>query len=242
MRFSDETLMAFADGELGEPIRSQVEQAMRKDPQVAAKVAQHRAMRADIFHAFSPTLEEPPPPHLRKVVPTAKVVHLDTARAAKNVVATPPRRWAWPEWSALGTTLLVGLLAGAIGVRSVQGDTQLASAVAEDGSLTARGALATALTRQLASAALVDSKVRIGVSFVSKEGEYCRSFAMGAMAGLACRNGKQWKIPVLTEATSAEAGSAGVPAAVMQAIDARAVGPSLDARAEQAAAVRGWSR
>ena len=41
MRFSDETLMAFADGELDEPTRSAVAQAIDSDPALAAKVEIH---------------------------------------------------------------------------------------------------------------------------------------------------------------------------------------------------------
>jgi hypothetical protein len=116
-----------------------------------------------------------------------------------------------------------------------------------EGALTAQGKLDAALTRQLASAPPAASSVRIGVSFLSKDGQYCRSFTMGGAAGLACRSGGEWKIPVLTESAAAgegpyrQAGSA-MPAAVLDAVDARAAGASLDARAEQAAALKRWSR
>jgi hypothetical protein len=247
MRFTDETLMAFADGELDEPTRRAVERAMRSDPVLAAKVKQHMALRNDVFRAFARTLEEPVPPRLRQVVASDNVVQLDSVRAAKNRVITVPRRWSWPEWGAIAATLVVGVLAGSIGLNSVQGDTELAGAVGSSGTLSARGELDRALSRQLASAAPAGANVKIGVSFVSHEGQYCRSFAMGAAAGLACRNGKEWKIPVLAENAAAaegayrQAGSA-MPAAVLEAVDARAAGPSLDAKAEQAAAQRGWAR
>ena len=247
MRFSDETLMAFADGELDEATRSAVERAMRTDPALAAKVRQHIALRNDVFRAFARTLDEPVPPRLKQVVHSAKVVQLDSVRAAKKTVVEVPRRWAWPEWGAIAATLAIGVLAGSLGLDSLRGETQLASSVGSNGMLVARGALDTALTRQLASAPPAGSMVKIGVSFVSKEGQYCRSFATGSAAGLACRSGAEWKIPVLAESGAAgegayrQAGSA-MPPAVLEAIDARAAGTSLDAQAEEAAALRRWTR
>jgi hypothetical protein len=246
MRFSDETLMAFADGALDEPTRSQVEQAMYADPALAAKVRQHIALRQDGLRAFADTLDEPAPPRLRRVAGSPKVIQLDSVRAARKQVAEAPHRWSWPEWGAIAATLVVGVLAGTLGLHAVQGETTFAAA-GSNGALTARGRLDTALTQQLASAPAAGAGVRIGVSFVARDGQYCRTFAVGAASGLACRAGGGWTVPVLVEGEGGapgayrQAGSA-MPAAVLDAVDARAVGPSLDARAEQAAAQRGWSR
>ncbi|MEO7496059.1 MAG: anti-sigma factor, partial [Massilia sp.] len=65
MRFSDETIMAFADGELGEPERSALEQAVKRDPALAAQVARHQALREDVFGAFAGVLDEPVPARLQ---------------------------------------------------------------------------------------------------------------------------------------------------------------------------------
>ena len=246
MRFTDETLMAFADGELDEPTRSAVERAMHADPALAAKVRQHISLRQDVFRAFARTLDEPVPPRLRQVASSPKVIQLDSVRASRKQAVERPQRWSWPEWGAIAATLVVGVLAGTLGLRAVQGETTFASA-GSNGALTARGKLDTALTRQLASAPAAGDGVRIGVSFVAKDGQYCRTFAMGAASGLACRAGGGWTVPVLVEGEGGapgayrQAGSA-MPSAVLDAVDARAVGPSLDARAEQAAAQRGWTR
>ena len=246
MRFTDETLMAFADGELDEPTRSEVERAVRADPALAAKVQQHISLRQDVFRAFARTLDEPVPQRLRQVASSPKVIQLDSVRAAKKQAAEAPQRWSWPEWGAIAATLVVGVLAGTMGLRSVQGETTFASA-GSNGALTARGKLDAALTQQLASAPVAGAGVKIGVSFVAKDGQYCRTFAMGGAAGLACRSGGGWNIPVLVdgeggaEGAYRKAGSA-MPPAVLDAMDARAVGPSLDAKAEQAAAQRNWTR
>jgi hypothetical protein len=252
MRFTNETLMAFADGELDEPTRSEVERAMRTDPALAEMVRQHIALRNDVFNAFAHMLDEPVPPRLQQMGQTAKVVQLDTVRAAKQSTVEAPRRRSWPEWGAMAATvvvtLMIGVLVGALGLNKLRGETQLASSVGSNGTLVARGALDKALTRQLASAQPAGTEVKIGVSFVSRDGQYCRSFTTGASAGLACRSGGEWRIPVLAESGGAggegayrQAGSA-MPPAVLEAIDARAAGSSLDAQGEQAAAQRGWTR
>ena len=69
MRFSDETLMAYADGELDPQERAAIEEAMRDDPAIANAVANHRALRADVAAAFAGILDEPVPARLQPQVP-----------------------------------------------------------------------------------------------------------------------------------------------------------------------------
>ena len=54
MKFSDETLMAYADGELDDDQRAAIERAVGADPALAERVAQHQALRSDVFAAFAP--------------------------------------------------------------------------------------------------------------------------------------------------------------------------------------------
>jgi hypothetical protein len=246
MNYSDEILMAYADGELGEPARSQVERAMRLDPALAARVAQHRAMRSRVSTAFASIVNEAVPPRLYPGAAAGKVVHLNAVRAARHQQTRERPRWAWPQLGSLAASLAVGVLAGALGYASLQGDPPVA-AVGKDGALVAHGPLARALSQQLASAATAGSTVRIGVSFAAKDGSYCRSFAVGTSAGLACRQGGQWAIPVLEEGSASTPGAyrqatSEVPAAVLEAIDQRIAGAALGADDERAARQRGWKR
>ena len=184
MSFSDETLMAYADGELDDITKHEVELAMRLDPTLAARVRQHQALRANVFNAFAPTLDEAVPQRLQAAARTGKVVHLNSVRAARAPAAPPappvtrrkPPRWSWPEWGALAATLVVGVLAGVAGHQSLSGYQELVAIDSDGGTLMARGELDASLTQQLASAALPHAPVRIGTSFVSKDGVYCRSF------------------------------------------------------------------
>jgi hypothetical protein len=255
MSISDETLMAYADGELDEAARTDIERAMRNDPALAARVAQHQALRSDVFAAFAPIADEPVPPSLLAAAMPDKVSDLGAARAARS---EDRRRWAWPEWGAIAASLSVGVLVGSLvlggGVRSGGGPgagagavgNELAALRGAEGTPVAQGRLAEALSTQLAGAAQKDG-VKIGVTFASIDGQLCRSFVAGESAGLACRSGEQWKLAVLTEVAKGapgeyqQAGSA-MPAVVLEAIDARIAGPALDAQAEQAALQRGWQR
>jgi hypothetical protein len=228
MTYSDDTLMAYADGELEAAERAAIEQAMRTDPAIAAAVERHRALRADVAAAFAGILDEPVPARLR---PPAPVVSLAVERDKR-------RRWSWPEWGALAATLVVGVLAG----RMIPGGG--GPAIAGNGNqVLAQGELAAALDRQVGGKA--EGAVKVGVSFAARDGAYCRGFVMGASAGLACREGGQWKIPVLAEAEKEAAGGyrqagSALPPAVLDAIDARIAGKPLDAAGEEAARARGW--
>lgn len=251
MSISDETLMAFADGELDEKTRREVELALRRDPALAEKVRQHKALRSNVFNAFASTLDEEVPQRLQAAARSGKVVHLDSVRQLRTAPPPPPvpekTGWTWTEWGALAATLVVGVLLGTIGAKGIGGDEQLAGFDNRAGVLTAKGRLAQALTQQLASSAALDPNVKLGVSFVSKEGTYCRSFMLPSTAGLACRSGSEWRIPVLTNgamgaATQYRQAGAALPAAVLEAIDERIVGQALDANAERAAQKQGWRR
>lgn len=238
--FDDEILMAYADGELSPEQRAAIEDAMRTDPDVAAAVARHRSLRQDVFGAFAGVLAEPVPERLA-LPPSAEVVQLAERRAARA-----PRRsdWSWPQWGAMAASLAVGVLAGVLGTGAMGGAGELAVARDAGGALLARGRLADALDRQLASAA-PKGELRIGMSFQANDGNYCRSFMLGASAGLACREGGSWRIPVLAAAqrqeTAYRQAGAVLPPAVLEAVDARIVGATLDAAAERGARDRGWA-
>ncbi|MFL6659096.1 MAG: anti-sigma factor family protein [Massilia sp.] len=253
MSISDEVLMAYADGELDEPTRLVVEQAMKMDQSVADRVRRHKLLRTNVFNAFAGTMDEAVPQRLQAAARSGKVVHLDNVRQLRTPPPVPPaarlakRRWSWPEWGALAATLVLGVLGGTMGAKSLGGEEQLAGFDNRAGTLTAQGKLAQALSTQLASNAGADANVKVGVSFVSKEGSYCRSFMLPSTAGLACNTGGAWRIPVMTNGPMGasseyrQAGSA-LPAAVLEAIDERIVGRALDADAERAAQKQGWKR
>src|SRR5580704_13016101 len=114
MTFSDEVLMAYADGELDLRTRAQVEDAMAADPQIARRVAAHQALRNTLRSGFDKVLDEPIPDRL---VAAARA----TSRApSENRVVVPLRprrsrgatlpRGAWPQWGAIAASFVLGAL------------------------------------------------------------------------------------------------------------------------------------
>jgi hypothetical protein len=247
MKFSDELLIAYVNAELAEPARAAVERAVRADPAIAARVAQHRARRSRVYGVVAGGRDAGGHAHVHGAPPGAKVVQLDMVRAARNgpLPAAPPSKPAWTvrHWSAVAAALVSGALIGVFGWRAWQGEAELASLNGADGALVAQGRLASALSGQLASPG-PSGRVRIGISFIAKDGKYCRSFVMDTTAGLACRDGGQWKVAVLAQGAAGAAwmDGSGLPPAVLDAIDSRIAGTPLGPAAERAAQARGWRR
>jgi hypothetical protein len=235
MKLSDDVLIAYAHGQLAAPERIEVERAMRTDPAVAARVARHRAWRAHGAVACGEVIDEQP----RMAALGGKVVRLDAVRAARQQAqpAAPPSRtrWSWRQWAVLAAALAIGALEGAVAYSLMQGDAGLAAVDGKGGALVAQGVLAKALASQPAAA---DGKVRIGTSFATKDGHYCRSFVLGVAGGLACRNGERWHIVVMAE--TAQEGA--VPQPVRDVIAQRIAGAPFDEAAERALLRQGWRR
>lgn len=252
MTFSDDLLIAYINGDLAEPARAAVERGMRADPIVAARVAHHRTELQERHRSRHGGIGVSANGHdgghaQRSTLPGgAKVVHLNSLRPGR---AVPPSQsagglWQRRHWLALVATLVAGVLLGAYGWRSLGQDRGLAVLDHDNGALVARGPLVAALAGQLASPGPSGSGVRIGVTFVARDGGYCRSFVVDTTAGLACLAGGRWTIPVLAQG---QAGAAWVdgsmpPPAVREAIASRIAGSVLDPVAERAAQQRGWTR
>jgi len=242
MRFSDEMLMAYADGELDLVARAEIEASMARDPKVAAAVERHRALAAKLRPAYDAVLTEPVPDRLAELVAApgspAIVDIASRRRASESAIAVG--RWRLPQWAALAASVIVGLFVGVLLMRSGGAAYEETAA-----GLVARGALDKALTSQLASAG-GDAGVRIGISFRDREGDYCRTFHMhreAPVAGLACRSGEEWRLQVLATAPAHEGElrpAAAMPMAVLHAVDAAIDGEPLNAALEQAARDKGW--
>lgn len=242
MSYDDETLMAYADGELDEARRAQIAAAMDRDPELARRVEKHRALRMEVAGAYSGVLDLPVPDELRVAAGGRSA-----ARTVGNVVQFPTRAraqatpWRGREWTAMAASLVLGILVSWRFLAPGGGDI-----AARDGTLLAQGQLAKALDSQLAGTQTPDSPVLIGVTFKNEAGGYCRSFVSraAATAGLACRSGENWQIPA-TQAVEVPGGdlrqaAAAMPTAIVAAVESRLRGDSLDAGQEQAARDAGW--
>jgi hypothetical protein len=244
MNYSDEVLMAYVDGELDGKLRIELDQAIATEPELAARVRAYEALRGQVRAGFEPILEEVVPDRLLRAVRSPS-----GHRPGVSAVPThrkPVALHAWSQWGALAA----GLILGAIIWRFSDEWSTSNWITQRGGRLTATGSLARALTEQLASEQSSTDSVQIGITIRSKAGAYCRTFTVrdaSAVAGLACREGKDWTLQVLarTEAPQTQTGryrqaASGVPDVVLQAAQAISRGEPLDAQAETAAKSRQW--
>ena len=248
MQISDDTLMAYADGELDQRERADVQRAIAGDPALAERARRHAALRDRLQAAFEPVLDEPVPERLLHAMEPAagatpatvvNLVRLDDARAARSAKSG----WGWAQWGGMAASLLLGVVVA----RLVPSAGDASPFETQSGRLVARGAVAQALSQQLASAAGTAGRVAVQLSFIDKSGAYCRTFTSTGLAGVACRDGADWAVQMVVPFESGvdghlrQAGTT-LPAAVLGAVDQRIQGDPLDAQGEQAALQQAWQR
>lgn len=228
MSVDEEKLIAYADGELPDADRAEIERALESDAELRRRLDAHLRLRRRLSAAFDGALQEPVPERLTKMARGgAPVVDLADRRA---------RTWSVREWGALAASLAAGVVLG-VGVMSA--NTPMI-AVTADG-MAARGTLARALETQLA--ADETDAVRIGLTFRTEEGGYCRTFDIvrNATAGLACRDEDGWNVAVTAaHAGGGEVRMASTPPEVLAVVDAMIIGAPLDATAEAEARDARW--
>ena len=251
MSFSDETLAAYVDGELDPAACAEIEEAVRRDPGIAQRIARYRSLRNQLQAAYADELNEPVPDRLLAALRTPAprrspaVADLQTAQKSARGTAVASR-WRY----SLAASVLIAVGAGFLAWRH----SHPASMENVDGTLIARGALATGLSDRLSGPAPSDSgpsgsTVRIGLSFVAKSGNYCRTFSLSSDAGLACRRAGRWEILALEKGVPAEGAGSGfrtassaMPAKVLEAVERQMAGEPLDRAGEIAARGNGWNK
>jgi len=245
MQLDDETLMAYADGELSPLEAKRIEVAMAEDKVLAARVARFRAVRRALRTAYDSVAAEPVPERLRALLgdvashepaedrkPT--VTNLSTVREERAARAFGP-----PAWAAMAASLVVGVLAGGTLL------SQRGPFVGEPGNLYAGADLTRVLDTQLASAPEnANAPTRIGVTFRNRDGDICRTFTQGnAVSGLACRDNRRWAVRAVVtsgEANGAYRQAGSAAPAVLAMVDATIQGDAFDAAQERAARDHSW--
>lgn len=100
--FTDEELMAYADGELDAAEAKAVETAAEQDPEIAARIALFNDSRAILREAFGKTLDEPVPQRLKDLLadPPARAARNDAAndRSTGKVIPLRAPAAARPRW------------------------------------------------------------------------------------------------------------------------------------------------
>lgn len=227
---SEDRIVAYVDNELDAADRAAIEAAAAADPAVAARINAHRALRERLFGTFSAIADAPVPQRLVDAVregetkPSAVIVPFP-GRAA-------PRRW-WLQAAGMAACLVAGV-ALALAFSGNRGEI-----TSRNGILLADGALAQALSRQLASDTA--GPVRIALTFRDHSGAVCRTFSTRATDGLACRDGRDWRIDATARAETQGAYRQAASPLIMSAALDRVEGDVFDAAAEKKARATGWT-
>lgn len=227
MSIDPETLMAYADGELGPIDAKRVERAIAADPALAEEIARHRALRARLSGHFAPVAEEPVPDRLAAML-RSNVVELPARAPVRRIPG-------WTRWGgAVAASLVLGLAIG-------HGLQDSGVVRTRGGQLYAAGTLAGALDSQLAANR---GAVQVPVTFRDANGSYCRVFSSATADGIACRDNQGWALRETRAGSSAaktdyvQAGSA--DPAVMATAQEMMAGDPLDAATEAKARASGW--
>ncbi|WDZ80209.1 anti-sigma factor (plasmid) [Ensifer adhaerens] len=260
-KFTDEILMAFADGELDEETTRRVEAALEDDDELMARIAMFMETRAAASEALKPVLAEPVPDELVskvRAMAAAAGAASDTQRTAdapaaagENVVAfrrpsdpaTPPQRTVSRLLMAMAACLLV-VVGGAGGylLRGVgpvgTGGVQMAGSV--DPRLSA--ILNQAASGEEIAIGEVQGTVRLVSAFELATGQLCREYELAqpgepGLVAVACRKASIWQTRLVV--TKPEGGDGYAPASSLETVDAYltsiGAGQPLDAEAEKRA-------
>lgn len=229
MKPSREELAAFADGELDDARCAAVAAAVEADPELAAQVSTHRALRRQLSSHFAPIVEAPLPERLvRPLKQGDAVVELADARRKREARSSGSlARWGWLAGPALAASLALALFMPG-----------------RDGGGQVEGQLAVALDQQLVAGQAPDAPQRILLSFRNQAGEYCRAFTAQDQGGIACREADGWRMEQAGDGAKQDrseyrmAGSSS--AKILEWAQAMAAGPALDAAEERQARESGW--
>ena len=167
----------------------------------------------------------------------------ETLGSAAPAPALPTRLWGRPV-GTLAASVLLGLGLG----YGIFRQSPLPVTIGPDGALLASGVLRRALTEQLAASQPADAAVLVGLSYLSRGGNYCRSFALRAEAapvGIACRQGDGWRIEALSVRAAGEGrtyrtAATTLPPALLQVVEDSIRGETLDQAGEAQAQRNGW--
>lgn len=203
--FSDEMLMAFADGELDPHTREKIELALETDDALVDRLAVFIETRSAAREAMDPLLSEPVPDELIANVKAMIDAH-DSERQPENVVpfappAKPESNTAKSSWAvplAASIALAVGGFAGfVIGTsgNNDQGATQMSMHV-HKGLVEALNSVPSGEETTFDGSA---DRFRAIASFRNSDGAFCREFEVDhvdrtSVVAVACKPEQIWKV------------------------------------------------
>lgn len=219
--FTDEMLMAYADGEADEATAAAIETAMADDEALAEKVA----LFADSRRLAKAALPLSPVPAGLEQTVRRMLADAAAAPAVEKVIpfrrpdTQRPAAAAWRLPLAASIALVAGAIGGwvagqlstpspaAIGITTLEKDAVLA-------------ALSTVPSGE--ERALDGGRFRAIASFADSDGRLCREFEVdgqaGALVSVACRTNGRWDVRFAV--ATATAGDGYAPASSLEALDA----------------------
>jgi len=237
MSITTDEIAAFADGELSGTDAARIAAAVEADPELAARVAAHRALKQRLAGHFAPILEQPVPERLISLLLNTDAVTgtqtdgiVDFAAAKERLEA----RRRLPAWSWGGAAIAASLVAATLFVMRGEESPQERYAGVR---------LASALDTQLAASQPSDADARILLTFRNDAGEYCRAYSETDASGIACHDSNGWRLETVGKggaAQNTEFRMAGSKSEVLAAAQDMAVAGALSAGEEAAARKRGW--
>lgn len=236
--WTDEALMRRVDGEMTAEESARLDADVAGDAALAGRLAAMRSLR-DAARAAFPAAADARDQALARMIAGQGSVETKPGLRSRLGEAFAPRKaglWAGLAVAGFVAGVVLGPALGAGG----SGDL-----VTRDG-VVAEAALVRVLDTGLAADGPDGDGRAVGLTFRDGQQRWCRSFdhAGAGMAGLACRDGDDWRIEAL--ARSAPAGgeirmaSSETPAAILAAVDAAMAEPALDPAQERAAREAGW--
>ncbi len=262
---SDETLMAYADGELGATELQQVEAYLQEHPKAEERVRMFVRTGVGLRQMFDRPSREPVPARLLATVLGATTGSAGRRRDNIEVAGriTSVFEWILPAWKPirLGIAFSAVFMVGAgLGwywqVNRVQWDATARLAEMLDGRVLAQGDLSRALDTAPSGTPvrLVGSTgpavLRPVLTFQTQDGNYCRQYEMDTVdalrfLGLACRDVfGRWRLEVHTAngmASSSTGKMAPAGAATSPVVDAaveRSIKGDVLGREEEAALIK----
>lgn len=221
--FDDETLMAFADGELDAATSQRLETALETDEALAERLAVFLDTRLAVGSAMKPLIDEPVPEALAAAVRRmAEAAEATATGAVEDNVITfqrpekPVAARNRPPWLMPIAASILAVITGVGGYMAGRGSIE------PGGSF--ESALTAALDRQPSGSdvALGQSEgLHIVSSFIDGRGELCREYEVKRQnettATVACRSNGNW---VTRLALSSSRVEGYVPASSQETIDA----------------------
>lgn len=232
---SDETLTAYADGELDAEEAARVRAAVAADPALARRLAALGEAREAARAAFADVAREP--------VPAALIASVLAADAS----GPPPRRAANTNVRrtaaiAASVALVVG---GMLGALLAPSPTRMAHPLDPLGPATPMLARALDAAGSGQEVAFMGGMIRLLASYPTDRGP-CRSFAVESatpVTALACREGDVWRTRIAVARPITADGftpASGEDPLLRELLDRIGAGAPLDAETERAAIARGW--